>query len=80
VTVEEVTFTPAQAQAVLALVNSATEQHLDLVVGLDRRAAGNILEARPFESLEALAAVSYVGRSAMEKLREAVGEDEVTPE
>jgi len=56
--------------ATLALVNDADTDFtlLDIDVGLDRRAAQNIIDERPFATLAALDAVSYVGVSALEKL------------
>lgn len=68
-TVEGVTFDSAQASAVMELVNTSTPQTLDVEVGLDSRAAANIVAARPLDSLQALAAVSYVGTSALTLLR-----------
>jgi V8-like Glu-specific endopeptidase len=64
-TVEGVTFDATQAAAVLNLVNTAPFSTLDVDVGLDSRAASNIVAARPLESLQALGAVSYVGTSAL---------------
>lgn len=64
-----------EAAAILGLVNEATLEVLDDDVGLDRRAAENIVEARveePFTSLADLDAVSYVARDAFERLLEYV--------
>lgn len=66
-----------QAAAILTLVGSASFEVLDDDVGLDRRAATNILDARaqePITSLTDLDAVRFVGRSAFEKLLEYVTE------
>ena len=71
-TIEGVAFTAAQAAAVLGFANLANERQLDVDVGLDRRAAQAIIAARPIGDLEALAAVSYVGASALTKLRDGV--------
>jgi DNA uptake protein ComE-like DNA-binding protein len=72
------------ADPVLAFVNGegATVEVLDIDVALDRRAAHNIVAHRngadgrwgtqdddPFDDLEELGRVPYVGRSALEKLR-----------
>ena len=74
-----------QAEGVLALVNDvATDfELLDGDVALDRRAASNIIarrdgadalagtdDDRPFESIDALDAVPYVGPSALQRLEE----------
>ncbi len=67
--VEGVSFTAAEATAVLALVNRASVTELDVDAGLDARAAEHIVAARPIASLEALAAIPYVGAAALEKLR-----------
>jgi V8-like Glu-specific endopeptidase len=67
--VEGVSFTAAEAAAVLALANAAPLETLDDEVGLDSRAAANIVAARPLVDLQALAAVPYVGASALEKLK-----------
>ena len=60
-------FTVRDADDVLNLVNEVSYEGLDLI--LNRRAARNIVEARPFNSIEALAAVRYVGRSALTRLK-----------
>ena len=49
---------------------STTFELLDDDVRLDRRAADNIVAERPFDDLDQLAAVSYVGGSALERLRD----------
>ncbi len=49
---------------ILELANTATFETLDTLVGLDRRAAQNIVDRRataPFTTLEALDAVPYIG-------------------
>jgi len=56
------------ALAVLALVNGADLATLDGAVGLDGRAAKNIVADRPFDTLKALDAVPYVGTIAFAKL------------
>lgn len=67
--IEGVSFTAAEAEATLALANTASEAVLDDDVRLDRRAAANIVADRPLADLAALGAVSYVGGSALEKLK-----------
>ena len=66
-----VTFTVDQADAVLNLVNHISLDELDAY--LNRRAANNIILARPLVSLEALAAVRYVGGHALGTLKGVVG-------
>lgn len=67
---DNVAFTFDEAAATLALVNAATFVELDVSVGLDSRAATNIIAARPIVNLTALAGVAYVGHAAMLALRE----------
>ncbi len=69
-TVEGVAFTSEQATRALRTANTATEATLDGPVGLDARAAKAIVSGRPLASLEALAAVPYVGASALTRLRD----------
>jgi DNA uptake protein ComE-like DNA-binding protein len=66
--VEGVPMTVAQAAQVLNAANTASLLVLDDVVQLDSRAAQNIVAARPFASIDALAAVPYVGKSALRSL------------
>jgi len=66
-------LTPAddtRARAILGLVNDSTTTFalLDVDVGLDSRAARGLVDGRPFDSLDAIDAVSYVGASALDKL------------
>lgn len=67
---DNVAFTADEATATLALVNTASQGLLDDGVGLDRRAAANIVAARPLADLARLSAVAYVGHGAMLALRE----------
>lgn len=64
--IEEGTFL---GRAVLELVNTATFEALDDDARLDRRAAENIVNARPLSTLAELDAVSYVGETAFEQLQ-----------
>lgn len=57
-----------EARMVLELANSADFVTLDDSVRLDRRAAENIVAARPYESLEKLDDVAYVAEDAFIKL------------
>lgn len=59
------------AHRILELANTATLDVLDNAVGLDRRAAQNIVDARqefPFESLQELWLLGYVKTRALNKL------------
>lgn len=62
----------AEARGVLALVNDLTVDigELDVAAGLSKRAATNIVNARPFESLAELDAVPYVGTATLNALLE----------
>jgi DNA uptake protein ComE-like DNA-binding protein len=68
VTVSGVSFTGAEAQAALAAVNSLSQADLDAISGFSSRVAGNIVAARPIASLQALDAVSYVGKTVLRGL------------
>jgi len=81
VVVNGITEGSDQARAVLELANGLSQDVLDDDVGLDRRAAANIVRARrgpddldgtaddtPLASLTQLDAVSYVGASAFDHL------------
>jgi hypothetical protein len=72
IVIEGVGMTPGQAQAIVALANTASLETLDDDVGLDARAASRIVSARPIAGIEALAAVPYVGRNALTALRDYV--------
>lgn len=65
-----VPFTVAESGAVILLVNSASETELDDDLDLDRRAVQSILEARPIRSVEQLAGLYYVGKTALTRLKE----------
>lgn len=69
-TIETVTFTKTEADAIVALANTASEATLDVDVSLDSRAAKNLVADRPFASLEEVAAVKYVGATALLALRD----------
>lgn len=67
--------TPAEATAILALVNSASHTVLDDDVRLDSRAAANIVRARragDIASLDELDAIAWVGTWAFTLLRQYV--------
>lgn len=74
-------LTPTQVAAILGVANTASLEALDVDVGLDKRAAENIVLHRigpdglagtgdddPFETLAELDGVPYVGESALAKL------------
>ena len=67
---DNVAFTVDEAEATLALVNTATFEVLDVDVALDKRAVESIFAAREIESLLELAGLYYVGQTAMLKLRD----------
>lgn len=60
----------AEAFGVLALLNDprTTEELLDVDVGLDARAARNLIAARPFPSITAVDDVRWVGPAALDRL------------
>ena len=64
---DDVEFTVNEADDVLEMANGLSFEALDAL--LNRRAAGNIVNARPIASIEALAAVRYVGKSALTVLK-----------
>ncbi len=64
-----VTFTAAETEAALGIVNSAAAALLDDEISLDARAVTGILGARPIDSLAALDALPYVGGNALNKVK-----------
>lgn len=64
------TLDTSETRKILALANTASFEELDEDVALDVRAAENIVEQRPFATLAELDAVSYVGPSALAKMRD----------
>lgn len=72
-TYDGVPFTVDEAAAVLAFVNTASETMLDDEVGLDRRAVASILAETPVSSVQRLAELYYVGRTALERLKAHAG-------
>lgn len=67
--VEGVLLTDADAAAMVAVANLASLVQLDEGAALDSRAASNIVAARPIADVAGLAAVPYVGASALDRLR-----------
>jgi len=68
--VEGVLLTPAEVEAIMTVANGASQSQLDDDAALDSRAAANIVAARPLADIDALAAVPWVGGSAIGKLRD----------
>ena len=68
--VDGVLLTDAQMLQILSVANFATLSQLDNDAALDSRAAQNIVAARPIAAMKFLTSVHYVGKSAIEKLRD----------
>lgn len=71
--VEGVEFTPAEAEAVLLLVNTAPTETLTRVPSIDPVKAGNIMAARPILDLIALGNVPLIGPETLRNLKYFVG-------
>ena len=67
--VEGVAFAGWEAEAVIWGVNGASVAELDEVVGLDARAATNLVGSAPYASVAGMGPLGYVGPSALEQLR-----------
>jgi hypothetical protein len=65
-----VTFTLGESELVLAQANGATYAALDVDAALDKRAVDAIVAARPVDTIAELASLSYVGTSALTKLKD----------
>jgi hypothetical protein len=71
-----VSFTVAEAEAVVELANTAGPNTLDDNIALDSRAANSIVDARPVSSVYEISGLYYVGASALTKLKDyAEGEE-----
>ncbi|MEN0062138.1 MAG: nuclease A inhibitor family protein [Myxococcota bacterium] len=68
--VEGVDFTTFQAWATVQLANEGSRQVLDEQVPLDRRAAGALVNGRPFATVEEVAQAFYVGPAGLAALRD----------
>lgn len=72
---DDVSFSLAEAEGVLRIANGASLEILDFDIGLDSRAATAIIDGRPFdassigENMQLLAAASFVGKSALQRLK-----------
>jgi phosphatidylserine/phosphatidylglycerophosphate/cardiolipin synthase-like enzyme/DNA uptake protein ComE-like DNA-binding protein len=64
-----VTLTGEEVTVILDMVNNASFVQLDDDVGLNRRAATNIVDARDISSLDQLAGIAFVGKSALTTLQ-----------
>ena len=69
-TFDTVAFTVAQANRALDLVNGASGATLHDAVHLDSRAVTSILAARPIDTMGELAALYYVGATAMRRIQD----------
>lgn len=72
-----VDFTVNEADTTLVFVNSASEEELDLDLGLNARAVASIIDAGEVESVAELAGLYYVGQSALRTLKEAAMAEEI---
>ena len=76
-TYDGVSFTVAEAEAVVELSNTADPNTLDDNIALDSRAADSIVDARPLSTVQEISGLYYVGASALTKLKDyAEGEGE----
>jgi hypothetical protein len=67
--VEGVTFSGWETEAVIWGVNHATVAELDLDVGLDSRAAENLVAGAPYASITNMGPIGYVGPAALVSLK-----------
>lgn len=68
--VDDVAFTPSQAEAALRFANTATPEQLT-AAGIYERGVEILVAKRPFDSLEAVGATYGVGQKTMQSLRAA---------
>ncbi len=71
-TYDGVTFSVEEAYATVDFINRADRDVLDIELGLDARAVRSIVEARPVDTVQELAGLYYVGKSALNVLRDEV--------
>ncbi len=64
-TVDDVSFTPDEARRTLAWINTATERELKNA-GVYSLGVTNILQQRPYDSIEVFAATHYVGTASVQ--------------
>lgn len=77
-TVEGVSFTPAEAAAVVQTANTFTASQLKTDVGLYANAITHLVDARPFSTVLEIADTPFIGPSSLTKLKQfsqAVSED-----
>ena len=70
-----VAFTVEQAELTLALTNQLSFEDLDEGLNLHARAAESIAIAQPIETVDELARLYYVGRTALTALKKAAGNE-----
>ena len=66
----EISFTWAQAAITLEFVNGCSLKELDVDLGLDQRAANNIIGSLPLGSINQLANIHFVGKKTLKTLRD----------
>jgi hypothetical protein len=71
-TYDGVTFSVEEAYATVDFINRVDHDVLDFELGLDARAVRSIVEARPVDTVQELAGLYYVGKSALNVLRDEV--------
>ncbi len=69
---EGISFSAAEQEVVLDIVNEATSSQLNDDVNLASDEAANVIDARPIDSMGDLAEIPQVGASAMQKLKDFV--------
>jgi len=66
---DKVTFTVNEAAITVDIANTAPDDELEMDIKLDWRAATSIVEARPITSVDEMAGLYYVGKSALTNLK-----------
>jgi hypothetical protein len=69
-TYDDVAFTGAEARVVLDIANHASERELNDDVGLSSTAAANIVDNRPHDTMDHLAATPEVGTATLQALKD----------
>lgn len=72
---DDVAFSKADVQIVLAFANQATLEQLDIDAKLDVRAARSIINAQPIASMGHLSTLHFVGASTLARLKAAALQD-----
>ena len=73
---EDVAFSKADVDIVLAYANHATLQQLDIDAKLDLRAARSIIAAQPIATMSDLSSLHFVGAATMARLKAAALQDD----